>query len=100
MNGRPRLSAAQTRALKLVEVCACEVYPPDFETGMVVCWVCEMTVVQVFDDGIGPELVRSWMRLVRDQEETERAAMTVVRNQEGGRTMSAVETKRRQQNEW
>ena len=28
-----------------------------------------MTVVQVFDDGIGPGLVQSWMRLVRDREE-------------------------------
>ncbi len=66
----------------LSEVCACYARLPGDESGMVVCWVCEMTVVQVFDDGIGPELVRSCMRLVRDQEEEERAAMTVVRNQE------------------
>ena len=42
------------------EVCACEAYPPGHETGMVVCWKCAQAVVRVVDDGIGPELVRSW----------------------------------------
>ena len=65
----------------LSEVCACYARLPGDESGMVVCWACEMTVVQVFDDGIGPGLVQSWMRLVRDREEEERAA-AVVRNQE------------------
>ena len=60
----------------LSEVCACYARMPGDESGMVVCWVCEMTVVQVFDDGIGPELVRSWMQVVRER------AATVVRNQE------------------
>ena len=56
----------------LSEVCACYARLPGDESGMVVCWACEMTVVQVFDDGIGPGLVQSWMRLVRDREEEER----------------------------
>ena len=87
-----RLSVAQTRALKLVEVCACEVYPPDFETGMVVCWVCEVPVVRVEDDGIGPGLVHHWIRSAvvphlaavgrRVLKEEEERAATVVRNQE------------------
>ena len=41
----------------LSEVCACYARLPGDES--------EMTVVQVFDDGIGPGLVQSWMRLVR-----------------------------------
>lgn len=61
----------------LSEVCACYARLPGDESGMVVCWACEMTVVQVFDDGIGPGLVQSWMRQVRDQEEEERAAAVV-----------------------
>ncbi len=84
MNGRPRLSAAQTRALKVSEVCACEARPAGEESGMVVCWVCAMPVVRVVDDGVDPDHVRWCMaeagcRVLK--EETERAA-TVVRNQE------------------
>jgi len=41
------------------------------ECGMVVCWKCAQAVVRVVDDGIGPGLVQSWMRLVRDREEEE-----------------------------
>lgn len=58
--------------LPMSEVCACYARLPGDESGMVVCWACEMTVVHVWDDGIGPGLVQSWMRLVRDQEEEER----------------------------
>jgi len=29
---------------------------------MTVCWVCEVPVVRVEDDGIGPGLVHHWIR--------------------------------------